>query len=113
MSNGSGSFRLPKFKLSAADAQERVRWISWHSENVIFTDHAQERMEERGISMPEVLEVLRCGYVDDPPIREIHGDWKCKVTMKYQTGRTIGVVTVIMDAASELIIVTIEWEDLR
>jgi hypothetical protein len=58
------------------------------------------------------LEVLRKGYVDDAPIR-VEQDWKCKVTMKYRTGRTIGVVTVIVDAANELVILTIEWEDLR
>jgi hypothetical protein len=69
-------------------------------------------MEERGLSIPDVLEVLRGGYIDDAPTQEFIGEWKCKVTMRYQTGRTVGVVTVIVDANNELIIVTVEWEDL-
>jgi hypothetical protein len=69
-------------------------------------------MEERGISRPEVLEALRRGFVDDPPREEYAGEWKCKVTSNLR-GRTIGVVTVVVDARNQLIIVTVEWEDLR
>jgi hypothetical protein len=112
MTSDSAPFRNALFRLSAADAQERIRGIAWNSGDVIFTAHAEQRMEERGISMPDVLEVLRGGYIDEVPIREFDGEWKCKITMRYQTGRTIGVVTVIVDDRNELIIVTVEWEDL-
>lgn len=101
-----------KVVLSAADAQERIRVISFESDCVIFTDHALLRMEERDLSMPEVLEILRCGYVEDPPSQEHVGEWKCKVTSKWR-GRTAGVVTVIVDSRRQLIIVTVEWEDFR
>jgi Domain of unknown function (DUF4258) len=99
-----------KIVLSARNAQERIRDISWDSDNVIFTYHAEERMEQRDISRPQVLEALLAGYVDDPPQEESAGEWKCKVTSNLR-GRTIGVVTVIVDARSQLIIVTVEWED--
>jgi|ERR1700691_5469325 uncharacterized protein DUF4258 len=101
-----------KIVLSADDAQERIRDISWESGSVIFTRHAEERMEQRDISRPQVLEALRSGYVDDPPTEEFAGEWKCKVTSNLR-GRTIGVVTVIVEARSQLIIVTVEWEDFK
>ena len=103
---------LRKIVLSQADAQTRIRDIAWDSSRVNFTTHAEERMEQRGISRPEVLEALRGGYVDDPPKEEFVGEWKCKVTSKLR-GRTAGVVTIVVDARSQLIIVTVEWEDLR
>jgi hypothetical protein len=101
-----------KIVLSAVDAQGRIRDISWDSDRVIFTNHAEQRMEERGIARPEVLEVLRRGYVDDPPREEFVGEWKCKVTSNLR-GRTVGVVTVVVDARDQLIIVTVEWEDFK
>jgi Domain of unknown function (DUF4258) len=103
---------LRKAVLSPSDAQERIRDISFDSDRVIFMHHAEERMEQRDISRPDVLEVLRSGYVDDTPREEFAGEWKCKVTSKLR-GRTAGVVTVVVDAESQLIIVTVEWEDLR
>jgi len=69
-------------------------------------------MEQRGITRPEVLEVLRGGYVDEPPAQDFIGEWKCKVSRKVR-GRTAGVVTVVIDASDQLIIVTVEWEDLK
>jgi len=69
-------------------------------------------MVDRGISMPEVLDALRSGYVDDPPSQPNIGEWKCKVTSRLR-GRTAGVVTVIVDSRNQLIIVSVEWEDLR
>jgi hypothetical protein len=98
--------------LSTESAQKRVRQIAWESGDVIFTHHAEERMKDRGISVPEVLEILRGGYIDDPPRLEVEGEWKCKVTANLR-GRTAGVVTVILDEEGQLIIVTVEWEDYR
>jgi Domain of unknown function (DUF4258) len=101
---------VPKVVLSAAEAQSKIRSISFESEDVIFTNHALERIEQRGISIPDVLEILRGGYVDDPPSEDFAGDWKCKVTSRLR-GRTAGVVTVIVDSKRQLVIVTVEWED--
>jgi hypothetical protein len=112
MGTVSNLLPLHKVVLSIADAQERIRDIAWDSDRVIFTNHAEERMEERGISRPEVLEALRGGYVDESPKEEFAGEWKCKVTSKLR-GRTAGVVTIVVDARSKLVIVTVEWEDLR
>jgi len=93
-------------------AKRRIANISFDSDQVVFTDHAQIRMEERGISMPDVLRILRHGDIEDPPSEDHPGEWKCKVTDKLR-GRTAGVVTVIIDADEQLIIVTVEWEDYR
>jgi hypothetical protein len=100
-----------RYTLKAEDAQKRVRELSWDSANVIWTDHALARAEERDLSLPEILTVLRGGYVDDPPIEEEPREWRCKVTKKHR-GRTVGVLTVVVDDKGQLIIVTVEWEDM-
>lgn len=41
-----------------------------------------------------------------------HGDWKCKVVMRLRGSRDAGVVTVIA-RGNTLVIVTMEWEDVR
>lgn len=68
-------------------------------------------MLERGIDTIDLFTVLRDGFVDDAPIVEANGDWRCKVTRKLTTGgRTAGAVTVI-SSGKKLFVVTVEWED--
>jgi hypothetical protein len=80
------------------------------TENVIFGDHASERMEERGITDAQIYEVLRKGHVIDPPERTQFGEWKCKMTRQLRGGREIGVVAIILSSA-KLFLKTVEWED--
>ena len=50
-----------KLKLSAARAQAQVRALALDTGSIILTDHAQERMEQRGIVMRDLLRILRTG----------------------------------------------------
>ena len=81
--------------------------------NIVFTNHAMDRMEERDISTTMVLRVLRSGEVKGDIERgKREGDWKLKIVARILGNRDVGVVTAVLKAG-QLIIVTTEWEDLR
>lgn len=105
--------KVVKLRLTAKAAQKRLRELAQSSSNIRWSQHIRERMVERGIDTDAVLRVLREGTVDAAPIEtNVPGDWKFKVTRDMPSGRTAGVVTVlIQDQALRL--VTAEWEDLR
>ena len=83
------------------------------SSNVDISQHATERMQERGIVIKDMFRVLREGYIDDSPIKDNRtGDLKYKIKRKIVGRREVGVITVV-PSGERLIIVTVEWEDLR
>lgn len=88
--------------------QERVALAK--GRNVIFTDHAQERMDERSITRADAFRVLRDGHCDEPKRNE-KGDWEVLVTKKIMGNREAGVATVILTNNNTLIIKTVEWID--
>lgn len=102
---------MVKLKLSAARAQAQIRALALDTGSIILTDHAQERMEQRGIVMRDLLRILRTGYVDEAPVELREGDWQCKMTQQIG-GREAGAVTIIVQA-QQLVIRTVEWEDGR
>lgn len=53
--------------LNKALARKRINELSKATANVIFTNHARERMVEREIFADEVYRVLRTGFVDSEP----------------------------------------------
>jgi hypothetical protein len=100
------------FRLTTTEAERRLARISAKTENVLFSQHAQERMEERGITDAQVYEVLRTGHVVDAPSLTEFGEWKCKSGKQLRGGRKVGVVTVFL-RTGKLFVKTAEWEDLR
>lgn len=111
MSGNDRKGPVAKLRLTPTVAQRRIRAAAEDSTNVVITEHAKERMQQRGIVVRDVLTVLRTGFVDSDPIPARAGEWKCKVTKKLAMGaRTTGVVTVIA-VNSRLIVLTVEWED--
>jgi hypothetical protein len=88
-----------------------IRFLAADSENLIFGEHAQERMEERNISDAEVATVLRIGEISGRITPgKAEGEWRCKVVAKPRGSRQMGVVTIVMLEQS-LFISTVEWED--
>lgn len=69
-------------------------------------------MVERGFSDRDLFKVLRSGSIDGEPARTPRGEVKCKMTYRLIGNRDAGAVTVIVDD-KELLIVTMEWEDMR
>ena len=90
----------------------QIRFLSETTELVIFSDHAQERMDERGISDLDVYEVLKKGMIKsgiNPGKRS--NEWACKITYNVRGSREIGTAVVVMND-QKLWITTVEWEDL-
>jgi hypothetical protein len=98
------------FKLTRAGAERRIRELADNDNNIIWGEHAQQRMAERDIEDVVVLRVLRCGYVDTEPELTEYNEWQCKVTLKVRGSRVAGVVTIILHNG-RLFVKTVEWED--
>ncbi len=78
-----------------AEAELHRRAIN--SANIIWTDHARERMEERGITSQDALRVLRKGTVADKPTSgKQDGEWVCKIVKPTLGIRDVGVITAIL-----------------
>jgi hypothetical protein len=100
------------YRLTQSMAQKRIREAATNSDNVIFGDHALERMEERGIFDVSVFEILKTGVIDGNPEITEYKEWKCKMVKKLRGSREAGVITVILHNG-RLFIKTVEWEDQR
>ncbi len=93
---------------------EQIRGYAADSENVAFSNHALERMEERDITDVEVIRVLQQGSIAGSPwVEERKGDMACKVVQRQPCGRSIGVVTIIITPQGRLLVKTVEWEDVK
>lgn len=80
-----------------------------------LTQHATDRMQERGIIISDVLHVLAGGHVDDEPTASSrHGYWKYKICGKSpNSGRREICLVVIPDPARPAIkLLTVMWKDL-
>ena len=79
---------------------------------VTVTLHAEDRMLERGFSNRDLFNILETGQVVGKPTLTERGEWKCKVVKRLRGSREAGAVTLIAKG-DRLIVVTMEWEDLR
>ena len=97
-------------QLSAADAEFIIR--AWCPEDdtdkVIITDHAEDRILERGITQADVYRILREGFCDEPKKNE-KGQWQTIVSMRLKGSREAGVVTVIIEDKELLVVRTVQW----
>ena len=100
------------FRMTASRAEAIIRETAQDSDNVIFGDHARERMEERDFSDLEMLGALRTGMVMEEPTKMPRGEWKCKVVKRLRGVRDVGVVTIVL-LSGKLFLKTVEWEDWR
>lgn len=69
-------------------------------------------MLERGFSMRDLLSILERGHVEGQPALTRYGEWKFKMTLRMENRREAGAVNVL-SKAGELVVVTMEWEDLH
>jgi hypothetical protein len=80
---------------------------------VDLTSHAaDERMDERGISLADVLQIFRLGDIKGAIVPGNRADeWKCLVRGRLAwVTRDAGVATVVV-RKDRLIVVTTEWMD--
>ncbi len=90
--------------LKKSDAQKKVAQIAMDTAKVIFTDHAQERMDERNITTTHVIHTLRRGAIVEAPYLSDQDDWR--MNFQYRTAGLAVTVTVAIDWPDEAIIVT-------
>lgn len=100
------------FRLTPAVAERRIRETAADSDFIIWGDHALERMDERGITDVQVLEILRTGMVVETPAKTECDEWQCKIVKELRGRRKAGVVTIILHNG-RLFLKTVEWEDMR
>jgi hypothetical protein len=89
-----------------------IRQLAASSDNIAWSDHAFERMTERGITDVIALDVLRTGFCNGViEAGKKPGEWKAKMTKPVKGRREVGVVVLTVRNA-RLFIKTVEWEDL-
>lgn len=102
---------IAPLKPRARDLVITIRKAAIDSQNVSFSEHALDRMEERDITTLDVLRVLRLGdIVGDIEAGRNSGEWKCKMVARKKGSRNIGVATVVL-RSGRLFLKTVEWED--
>ena len=96
-----------------AAIRKEIRSLAADSSNVAFSHHALERSDQRGITTLDAIRVLQRGDIAGTvePGRKAD-EWKCKVVANIRGSRDIGVVTLVM-TGKRLLVITVEWEDLR
>lgn len=101
------------FKLSTPAALRLIREIAQDSSRVIVTIHARQRMRERRISLPQVLDCLRKGQIAEGPAQDVHGNWVCTLRWRH-AGDFIRVAAAIkqdVPTGQKLIVITVMYED--
>ncbi|MDD9984392.1 MAG: DUF4258 domain-containing protein [Gammaproteobacteria bacterium] len=96
-------FRQPP---SHEDAQGRVRELARNTANIFWSEHAQQRMNERDIIMREALGTIRRGRVDGKIVPDGENRWKMTLRRRF-AGRTVKVVIAVSDHDDNLDVITV------
>jgi hypothetical protein len=111
-------FRRPiRWSNLRADEAERVirERVAENTDNVIISDHAFERAQERFDSFTftsvEVYWILETGTVQGKPEKENSREWKVVVVKRMPGTREAGVVTLMAQDDKTLFVKTVEWMD--
>jgi hypothetical protein len=79
---------------AAAGAPERIVW----------TAHAMQRMQRRGILVTQVREVFRAGWLTEGPVFDVvHGSWGCRIEARV-AGDNLAVAVAIMPPDGVIVI---------
>lgn len=100
-----------KNPLKTNDAERLIRVRVQDSKNVVVTEHAEERLEERGMTTLDLFLILETGYVFKQPVVNTKGDWEVIVEKRLRGRRDAGVVTIILTHGAKLIVKTVQWMD--
>ena len=76
-----------------------------------FGVHAFERVNDRSITQPDAIRILRTGYIDRPLQRNLDGEWEAVIVKKMPGCREAGIVTIVYQEGGDLFVKTVEWMD--
>lgn len=101
---------------SPAEATTQIRRRAQDPNNLkfSFTGHFEERLNERGLLMGDMLHVLKFGYVyGEAQPAKTNGYFRYRVegSTPNSNGRSVAVVVIPHPQATELKIVSIMWRD--
>lgn len=96
-------------RLSAAEARKVIREIAADGERVVPLRHAEQRMEERDISMSSVRRVVRAGAVTEGPYLDVRGNWR--VEMQGRVAGDVLTVALSIEWRTRLLVVTVIKQD--
>ena len=74
----------------------RVHALAKRSAFQFSAPHFQKRLQERRITMRQVIEVLRQGKIVDGPAKDEWGDWRVKLQRRV-AGRRVQVVVAVKE----------------
>ena len=103
--------KVTAYRLTPAMATKRIRALAARTDDIDWSNHALERMEEREIFDVDVVRTMRGGEIAGEPEPARLGEWKCKFVRQVRGGRSVGVVVIILQN-NRLLVKTVEWEDL-
>ena len=90
-------FRARNVAPTRNELVERVQGLATDTRNMhLDHPHFRDRMSERGVSMRQVLEVLRKGKGVGGPTLDEYGDYRIKLKL-YVAGRRIKVVVAVKE----------------
>ena len=98
-------------QLRSGDAERIIRERAKNTAQVIFGEHAFERIDERSITQNDAYRILRTGYVEGSPIQNLGGDWEVNVVKRMPGSREAGVAVIIFREEESLFVKTVEWMD--
>ena len=92
---------------SERQLEKHIQVSAKDSSHVAFTLHARERMRQRYVNDPMVLEVLRFGRMSTPPEPDIkHVGVKCRM-QRFVAGMQVAVVVYLEYPSPDLLLVTV------
>jgi hypothetical protein len=101
-------------RLRSDEAERIIRERVADTNNVIISEHAFERINERsqcGLLIAEdIYNILENGQVEGQPSLE-DGEWKVTVVKRMPGTREAGVVTLFARSDTSLFVLTVEWMD--
>ncbi len=87
--------------------EKHIKHCAVDSAHVVFTDHARQRMRQRYINDPMVLDVLRNGIMAPKPEPDMkHTGLKCRM-QRYVAGVQVAVVVYVEYPATDLVVLTV------
>lgn len=92
---------------SQRQLEKHIQTSATSSSNVILTKHARQRMQERHINDPMVMDVLRFGRLALPPEPDMkHPGLLCRM-QRLVAGTNVAVVVYVEHPAPDLTVVTV------
>ncbi len=91
-------------KISTDDAHKIIRNIIESDMEIVVSNHARERMYERGYTTQDVLHILLNGKITKQKLHDKSNSWRYTVSGDDLDGDEGSVVTVILSKAKFVII---------